>query len=159
MEILTALFAVFVIVATGLAGITVWARRRLAIKVAALALAAVVLPLGYGALAELLGRPKPTTLEWAREAIEEATILGASVREDVAIYLWLEVDASEPPIAYALPWSRRTAEQLQQAMREAESNGTAARMRRPFQQTLSEDESRFFAEPHQALPPKVHGSS
>ena len=110
--------------------------------------------LGYGALAVLLGRPKPTTREWARAAAEEAVVLGATVREDEAIYLWLQLSPDQAPMAYALPYSRPAAEQLQQAMRQAEADGTGVRARRPFRPGIKTDEPQFYAEPQRPPPPK-----
>ena len=55
-----------------------------------------------------------------------------------------------------LPWSRETAERLQEAQRSAEQEGGQLRMRMPFEPSLDELEPRFYALPQQALPPKDH---
>jgi len=46
------------------------------------------------------------------------------------------------------------AQQLQNAMREAEENGTGLRMRLPFENSLDMREPKFYALPQPALPPK-----
>jgi hypothetical protein len=49
---------------------------------------------------------------------------------------------------------RARAEQLQQALREAEQNGRGVRMRLPFEPSLEDREPKFYAPPQPALPPK-----
>lgn len=159
MDSLMYLFAAVVLIATTLAGITVWAHRALSIKVSALVLAALLIATAYAGLIELLGRPKPTALEWTLDLVSEATVLAVSLRENEAIYLWLQFDAGSEPRAYVLPWRMDDAKQLHQAMRQAEANGTALRMRRPFEAGDDPNEPLFYAEPQPALPPKRLGSA
>ncbi len=87
--------------------------------------------------------------------VPEATVLGASMRENEAIYLWLQFDGGSEPRAYVLPWHMETAKQLHQAMQQADANGTAVRMRRPFESDHDPNEPMFYAEPQPALPSKV----
>jgi hypothetical protein len=84
----------------------------------------------------------------------EATVLGNSMVEDKAIYLWLQLDGVKEPRAYELPWDRRTAEQLQTAARAAAEQQSALRMRLPFERSLDDRDPRFYALPQPALPPK-----
>jgi hypothetical protein len=81
-------------------------------------------------------------------------VLASSFRENQAIYIWLQFNESLEPRAYALPWSRDLAEQLQAAEREAAENQTEVRMRLPFEQSLDDREPRFYAMPQPALPSK-----
>jgi hypothetical protein len=46
------------------------------------------------------------------------------------------------------------AQELQQALEDAERNGTQARMRLPFEPTLDRRAPKFYAPPQPALPPK-----
>lgn len=46
------------------------------------------------------------------------------------------------------------AEQLQQALEQAEKQGTQARMRMPFEPTLDQRERKFYAPPQPAMPSK-----
>jgi hypothetical protein len=94
------------------------------------------------------------SFEWWLGRADEATVLGSSIKEDEAIYLWLQMDAAEEPRAYVLPWDRRMAEELQQAAREAEEGQSALRMRLPFEPSLDDREPRFYTLPQPALPPK-----
>ncbi len=92
---------------------------------------------------------------WAKQAVPEATVLGASMREDQAIVLWLQFDGTAEPRAYALPWDIEDAKGLQEAMRRAEADGTSVRMRWPFAADSTRREPLFYAEPRPALPPKI----
>jgi hypothetical protein len=136
----------------GLIGI--WAPRRLAIKGAALATAALFMPFAYASLVQLLSKPKPVDLEWWQSDAAEAEVLASRLVEDEAIYLWLQLPDVAEPRAYVLPWDRAGAEQLQQAMREAEQQGGGVQMRLPFEPSLEERERKFYAPPQPALPPK-----
>ena len=151
---LTYLFGAVALLAGALASITIWAPRRLAIKVLALGGITLFLPLAYAGFAQLLALPKPVALEWWQANAEEATVLAASMREDEAIYLWLQLKNVPEPRAYTLPWHRELAEQLQAAQREAEESQTQVQMRLPFENSLDELEPKFYAMPQPQLPPK-----
>jgi hypothetical protein len=148
------LFAVTVLLAAGLATVCIWAPRRLAAKLAALVLAFAFMPTAYAAMINLLSKPKPVQLEWWLAHAAEATVLGSSLQEDQAIYLWLQVDGTAEPRAYVLPWDQRLAEQLQHAAREAQEQQSGVRMKLPFEPSLDNREPRFYALPQPALPPK-----
>ena len=154
MDKLMPLFAAVVLFATALAGIAAWAPRALWLKITALVLAALLMASGYAGLVELLGRPKPTAMEWSRGSEEAATVLAWRVREGEAIYLWLLVDGRPEPRAYVRPWDMATARQLQEATARGVAEGTAVRMRRPFDAGLDPSELLFHAEPQPALLPK-----
>lgn len=148
------------ILAAVLATFGIWAPRRARIKAVAVAVAALFLPLGYLGLADLLGKPKPWALEFGGQSMEEARVVSAVMRENVAIYVWLQIPGIAEPRAYALPWSEETARELQGAEQEAERNGDSVRMRLRFSATLDEQEPVFYARPREALPPKsVHGGA
>lgn len=147
-------FAGILVVASLLTSISIWAPRRLAVRVTALALATLFIPLGYGSLADLLSRPKPVAMEWLHKSAAQAVVLGASFVEGKHIYVWLQMPDGGEPRAYALPWSQDTAEQLQDARRKAEDTGTVVLMRTPFEPSWDNREPRFYAEPQPAMPPK-----
>ncbi len=154
MMTLTQLFVVAAVLVGVLTSITVWAPRRLALKLAAFAVAWLFLPVAYAGLLDLLSRPKPATLEWWLRRAEEATVLGSRTAEGDAIYVWLQLDGVREPRAYALPWNRDLAEQLQAARREAEQGRGELRLRLPFESSLEDRRPRFYALPQPALPPK-----
>lgn len=154
MSTLLPLFAIFTLLLAALATVSIWAPRRLAVKLAALGLAIACMPTAYAAMMGLLSMPKPVSFEWWLTRADDATVLGSSIKEDQAIYLWLQLDSADEPRAYVLPWSRRMAEELQQAARQAEEGQSDLRMRLPFEPSLDDREPRFYALPQPALPPK-----
>ncbi len=149
------LFAIMVLVAAGLAGITIWSRRRIAVKLVAIGLAAILMAASYVSLVELLGRPKPVVLEWTQAHVDQAEVLAARLHEGEAIYVWLQFPDNPQPRAYAMPWDKEQAEELQQARRKAEAEGAALQMRNPFVGTRDPNEPLFHPEPPKALPPKT----
>jgi hypothetical protein len=154
MSELTYLFAGVALLTGLITTISIWAPRRLWIKGAALASALLFMPTAYASLSQLLSLPKPAKLEWWLAHAKEATVLASSFRENQAIYVWLQFSGSVEPRAYALPWNRDLAEQLQTAEREAAANQTEVRMRVPFEPSLDDREPKFYAMPQPALPPK-----
>ena len=148
------LFALTVALAATLGLISIWAPRRLAIKAAALAATMLFLPLAYASLVELLSKPKPVDLEWWLSHAADAEVLASRLVENEGIYLWLQLVEVAEPRAYVLPWDRASAEQLQQALRDAEQQGSGVQMRLPFEPSLDDREPKFYALPQPALPPK-----
>ncbi len=112
----------------------------------------VLIGLVYGGSIELLSRPKPLRLEWRDAA--QARVIGATMREGEAIYVWIEVPGADAPRAYALPWDMQMAQQLQNAMQEGQAKGTDVQMSMPFEPGLDEREPKFYAAPQPALPDK-----
>jgi hypothetical protein len=150
----TQLFVVGAALVGLLSLISIWAPRRLIIKSTALTTAVLFLPVSYTALVDLLSKPKPVDLEWWLSGAEEAEVLASRLVEDKAIYLWLQLPELAEPRAYVLPWDRASAEELQEAKREAEQQGGGVQMRLPFEPSLEDREPRFYAQPQPALPPK-----
>jgi len=123
--------------------------QRAASTVIFIALVGIV----YGGATELLGRPKPLRLEWRQP--QHAQVLGSSMRENDAIYLWLQFDDGSEPRAYRLPWSTEAAQQLQTATQEGEAHGTGVQMNMPLGDSgLDPREPKFYATPQPSLPDK-----
>jgi hypothetical protein len=112
----------------------------------------VLIGLVYGGSIELLSRPKPLRLEWRDAA--QARVIGATMREGEAIYVWIEVPGADAPRAYALPWDMQMAQQLQNAMQEGQAKGTDVQMSMPFEPGLDDRDPKFYAAPQPALPDK-----
>ena len=123
------------------------ARRTLSVGIFVILIAVV-----YGGGVELLGRPKPLRLEWRDAA--DAQVLSAVPVENEGIFIWLVTPDSFEPRAYVLPWSLQAAQQLQEALSQAEANGTGVRMTMPFADSLDDREPMFYAMPQPAMPPK-----
>jgi len=147
-------FGAVAVLAGTVTSISIWAPRRLWVKLGALGVAALFLPAVYAGFAHLLSMPKPVAMEWWHVHAAEATVLGSSMREGEAIYVWLQLSEVGEPRAFALPWSRDLAEQLQAAQREAEQNQSQVQMRLPFERSEDDQEPKFYAMPQPAQPPK-----
>jgi hypothetical protein len=148
------LFGAAVLVASVLTSISIWAPRRVIVRASAFGLAVLFVPISYASFASLLSKPKPVSLEWIQSSAQEASVLGASIREGEAIYVWLQVPGLDEPRAYTLPWSRDMAQQLQDARRKAEEQGTGLVMRLPFEHSWDKQEPKFYPLPQPAMPPK-----
>jgi hypothetical protein len=127
-------------------------RAGLARRTLSVGLFLVLIAIVYGGAIELLGRPKPLRLEWRDAA--DAQVLSALPVENEAIYVWLIMPDASEPCAYVLPWSLQAAQQLQQAMSQAEADGTGVRMTMPVEPGLDDREPMFYAMPQPAMPPK-----
>ena len=110
----------------------------------------------YGGSIDLLGRPKPVRLEW--RDLQEAQVLGSSLRENQAIYVWLQASPDSEPLSYALPWDMKMAQQLQTAMEEGEANGTGVQMNLSKETGQDTREPMFYALPQPALPDKNYSA-
>lgn len=155
METALYIFIPLLAVAAVLGHIGIWAPRPTWIKICGVGAVSLFIPLSYGALAELLSRPKPMTLEWAHRHVSEAKLIGATMTEGEAIYLWLKIPETAEPRSYRLPWSRKIAEQLQQAQRKAKKTRGGVRVRLPFEESGDRREKMFYAAPRKSLPPKL----
>jgi hypothetical protein len=127
-------------------------RRRYVSVGVFVALVAVV----YGGTIEVMSRPKPVALEW--RDVAEAKLLGATMREGEAIFVWLQVEGEAEPLAYALPWSVEAAQQLQGATAEAETSGTDVMVTQPFGDGLDDREPKFYAAPQPPMPEKDYAA-
>jgi len=156
MTLVPLFYTAMVALAGAIAAVALWARVRRTLKVVVLALTAAWLVVAYGALAELLSRPKPVSLEFARTQAAEADVLAGRIVEDEAIYVWLGFGDLVEPRAYRLPFDRETAEQLRKALEESREQGGGVKMRLPFEPSLDDQEPRFYAPPQPRLPLKPH---
>lgn len=147
-------FAVAALMVAALAAISIWSNHRLLLKSCAVLIVAMILPTAYMTILDLLSRPKPVSLEWASRDMSEATVIGAHLKEDDRIFLWLRVEGLDEPRYYVLPWDEQLAKQLHGARQEAEAKGTEVRVNRPFARRRLESEMMFYAAPQPAAPPK-----
>ena len=155
MDALISLFAVVVFLTAALASIAIWAPRALHLKLTALGIITLLLPITYLSLTELLGRPKPVNLEWNISEFTDANVLATDLREGEAIYLWLQTDGGLAPRAYVLPWDLNVARQLYAAQQSATAQGAPLRMRRKGSNRQDVgSEPLFYAAPQPRLPSK-----
>jgi hypothetical protein len=132
MNALIYVFVATITVAAVLAALAIWAPRQPKVRFAALIAALLFIPLGYLQHVELLARPKPIGFEWFRKDVEQAQVLGASLDEGRAIYLWLRVDKDIEPRYYVLPWRQQTAEKLEDLIDNAVRNNATVILKQPF---------------------------
>jgi len=154
MTVTTHWFVLATTLAAILATIAIWAPRRLQLKVLALVCATAFLPLAYVSFNDILSRPKPTQLETLVQGVADLTVLSSIMREDEAIYLWLQLPNVREPRSFQLPWSEETAKELHKANQEAEDQGTEVKMAKPQDKSEDTQEPVFYAEPQEAPPEK-----
>lgn len=132
MKELFIVFSGLLFVVAVLATIAIWSQRRTPVRTLAVIMTALFIPIGYLGVTELLSQPKPMQHEWFKRHVDEATLLGVSVREGEAIYLWLRLDDSLEPRYYVLPWQQQLAEKLQNLIDEAIRDGASVSISDPF---------------------------
>jgi len=132
MDNLIYIFIASVGIAAVLATIAIWSPRRTRIRIVAIVVTALFLPLGYVELVELLSKPKPMRFEWFENDAEFATVLGVSFEEGQAIYLWLRLEDELKPRYYVLPWRGKLAERLEEAVDDAISKNSTVVIPSPF---------------------------
>ena len=97
------------------------------------------------------GTPRPVLQSWLSPLpnTEPVTVLAFTLREGVAIYVWLAYDE---PLAVALPWDRDRAEELRGVWEESE--GHVEFRGWPIEPSLDDQEPMFHPRPQPAFPPK-----
>lgn len=133
--------------------IGVWSARFAAARFVMLGLFSGMIGVTFGASTKLLGQAKPVGLEWFAPQAEEAVIVNGYLMEGRGIFLTVIWENNEPQL-YVLPWDLDAAQQLQNAMSEADENGTQAKMRMPMRDVSERDEAVFYAPPQPELAPK-----
>ena len=139
---------------SGLANISIWSPRKVWVKLTALTVTVAFIHLGYASFSELLSRPKPVALEWLKRDAKEAKLVAATYDEGQAIYIWLTMPEVREPRAYTLPWDVKTAQQLQDAQRQARKSKNGVRIRKPFEMSREDRQPMFYAPPRSMLAPK-----
>ncbi len=132
MDILFYVFAGATGVAASLAAIAIWAPRPTRVRVVALAIATLFIPVVYAQSIEMLSKPKPASFEWYERAAENAELLGVSFEEGRSIYLWLRIAGVSEPRSYVIPWNIRLAEKLEDAVDGAVRSRSTILLKDPF---------------------------
>lgn len=139
MDIIYYLFAGTAGIALALASLAIWAPRRTPVRVVAVVIVALFLPVLYLQMLEMLSKPKPISFEWYEANAERAQLLGVTMNEGQAIYLWLLLDDLSEPRAYKVPWDLKLAEKLEDSVDEAVRRGATIVLRKPFFRKSTED--------------------
>ena len=132
MDILFYAFAGAIGIAAALASLAIWAPRPTRVRVAALAITMLFLPVAYVQLIEMLSKPKPMSFEWYQRNTTEAELLSISLDEGKAIYLWLRLVGSIEPRYYKVPWNLKLAEKLEDAVDDAVRKNSTIVLKNPF---------------------------
>ncbi len=133
MDNLIYVFIATTLVAAGLASLAIWAPRLPWVRISAVIAATLLLPISYLQFVEFLSRPKPHTMEWFERHAEAAEILGVSLEEGEAIYMWLRLSGEAAPRYYVFPWDLKMAEQLEEDVENAAARHGKLVMRNPFE--------------------------
>ena len=139
MDIIYYVFAAAIGIAAVLSSIAIWAPRDTKIRVLALAVMTLFMPLAYVQLTGLLSKPKPIEFAWLERDVERAEILSVSFDEGKAIYIWLRLDGMIEPRFYKLPWRQQDAEDLEDAMTQATRTRGGLVIKNPFSKRSLEE--------------------
>ena len=132
MDILFYVFAGATGVAAALASIAIWAPRPTRVRIIALSLAALFIPVVYVQSIEMLSKPKPASFEWYERANDQAEVLGVSFEEGHSIYLWLRIAGAFEPRSYVIPWNLKLAEKLEDTVDDAVRDNSTVILKDPF---------------------------
>ncbi len=139
MDILFYVFAGATGVAAALAAIAIWAPRPTRVRVVALCIVALFIPVVYAQSIEMLSKPKPASFEWYERAADNAELLGVSFAEGRSIYLWLRIPGALEPRSYVIPWSLKLAQKLEDAVDGAVRSRSSIILKNPcFRRSLEE---------------------
>lgn len=155
MENIPILYLLYILLACGLALLTVWSRRKLPIRLISIVLLILLVVLSYSALINLLGRPQGITDSEIRSMEQDSTVLAASIDEGLAIYLWLRHSELREPRYYKMDWDQDAAVALKKAMDQSLRNNSTVMMRPNYESSLETNrEPLFYALPQDRLPLK-----
>ena len=112
MDILFYVFAAATGIAAALASLAIWAPRPTRVRVLALVITTLFIPVIYVEMIEMLSKPKLMSFEWFERNTDKAVLLGTSLDEGNAIYVWLRLDGSFVPRSYKIPWNLKLAEKF-----------------------------------------------
>jgi len=157
MDPATALYVLTFCLIAALAWAAIRSPGRLWRRVAALLALALLVPLVYIDVTDLLGRPKPTTMTFLEDMRDEMVVVGADIREGNAIYLWVRRKDALEPRAYVLDWDVQTAEELKEASDTAREMATDVMVKLSSEEgTVINRQERlmFYPEPQKPNPEK-----
>ena len=127
------------VVAAALASITFWAPSPTRVRILAVVVTTLFIPIAYVQLVEMLSKPKPMSFEWYERAREKGQVLGVSLYEKESIYLWLRLPGSFEPRYYKVPWNLRLADKLQKAVTKAARGNSTVVLEDPFSKRILEE--------------------
>jgi hypothetical protein len=139
MDVIYYVFAASIGVAALLSSIAIWAPRDTKVRVLALAVFTLFMPVVYVQLTGLLAKPKPVEFAWLERNVDRAEVLSISFDEGKAIYMWLRLNGMIEPRFYKLPWRQQVAEDLEDAMTQATRTRSGLIIKDPFSKRSLEE--------------------
>lgn len=135
------------------ASATIWSRKNTWVRGAALAGFFAMAPIIGGAVVFALSNPAPFVLAPGGEY----RVLGVKMVQDEAIYVWLDFGADHPRY-FALPWSNKTADQLQKLLdQQRRKQIPGFKMKIPYEHSWDRHPPQFYPLPQPVIPiPKRH---
>lgn len=111
----------------------------------------------FTAINRTLGHPKPVWLTGTTpvELVDRATVLGFYVVKDVGIYVLLNWDGLEYPQYFAYPYTKESAQNLQELKRQQENEGGDIEIIRPFEKSLEWRRREDGGQSHDHMLPKT----
>lgn len=157
MDVIYYIFAATVATAALLAGIAIWAPRKTPIRATALVAMTLFLPIAYAQFIGLLAKPMPVAWAWIEQDVDRAEVLSVSFDEGKRIYMWLRLDGMIEPRFYSLPWRQSDAEDLEDAMEQANKFRGKVIVKDPFSKQSLEERGGISVEiiPPAMQPPKT----
>jgi hypothetical protein len=132
LDVLFYVFAGATGITAALTSIAIWAPRPTRVRVAALVIAMFFIPVVYVQSIEMLSKPKPMSFEWYERNEAKAVLIGITLDEGKAIYLWLQLPGSPEPRNYEVPWNLRLAVKLEDAVDDAVRRNSTIVLNNPF---------------------------
>ncbi|MDE2104726.1 MAG: hypothetical protein KGL39_46245 [Patescibacteria group bacterium] len=139
---------------SALAIIAIWSRKPTRARGMAVVALLVSLPLSLPIAASGLSWPVPW-LPGLTVSTAKQTVIGFKLVEGEAIYVLID---GNPPRYYKLPWSKGTAQHLQDAQRQAGKQGKVG-MKAGSGSFFSPGKPNIWAVPQQPNPPKDAGAA
>ena len=139
MDVIYYIFAATIAIAALLASIAIWAPRKTPIRVLALVAMTAFMPVVYVQFVSLLSKPKPASWAWLERDVDRAEVLSVSFDEGKAIYIWLRLNGMIEPRFYSMPWRQQVAEDLEDAMEQANRTRSGVIIKDPFSRRSLED--------------------
>ncbi len=152
MDVIFYIFAASVGTAAILASIAIWAPRKTPIRAMALLAMTLFLPIAYAQFVELLSKPKPVAWAWVERDVDRAEVLSVSFDEGKRIYMWLRLNGMIEPRFYSLPWRQSDAEDLEDAMDQANKLRGKVIVTDPFSKRSLEERGGISVE---IIPPTI----
>ena len=155
MDMLNWFYAILTILISVIIAITIWSRKDIKYKVLSLLIGTFSYFVSYGAMIEILSRPKPKNLELLNKYANELTLLHVNWVEGEAIYLLVQLDDLDEPRLYKFPWNASQAQEYDEMLEKGRENGEEVKIANPFYPTNAEErKTLIYTAPAKPLPPK-----